>query len=112
ALHRRVIVLGGVVAMWVALVCLAAVLGLVSAPVGLALAVVALGVYLFILAEGPRRLRRLPLPPSWNAWLSSAVREEELELVTAIRPLRGRPRDAVMAAGSLVLVVGARVAME
>jgi len=112
ALHRRVILLGGVVALAVAAVCLAAVLGLVSALAGLLITVVVLGLYLFVLGEGPRRLKRLPLPRRWGAWLSSAVREEELELVVAIRPQRGRPRDAAVATGSLLLVVGASVAME
>ena len=111
-LHRRVIALGGAVALWVAAVCLAAVLGLISALAGLLITLAALGLYLFVLGEGPRKLRRLPLPRSWSSWLSSAVREEELELVVAIRPQRGRPRDAAVAAGSLLLVIGASAAME
>jgi cation:H+ antiporter len=112
ALHRRVILLAGAVAMWIAAVCLAAVLGLVSALTGLLIAVIALALYLFVLGEGPRKLRRLPLPPGWGAWLGSAVREEELELAVAIRPRRGRPRDAVVAAVSLLVVIAASAAME
>ncbi|MDP9341369.1 MAG: hypothetical protein M3Q23_04485 [Actinomycetota bacterium] len=112
ALHRRVILLGGTVAIWVAAVCLAAVLGLVSALTGLVLAMAALALYVFVLGEGPRRLTRLPLPRRWVVWLGSAVAEEELELAVAIRPQRGRPRDTIVAGGSLVLVIVASAAME
>jgi Ca2+/Na+ antiporter len=45
-------------------------------------------------------------------WLLSAVDEEELELVVAIRPQRGRPVDVLVAGVSLVVVVAASVAME
>jgi len=44
--------------------------------------------------------------------VASAVDEEELELVVAIRPKRGTPRDALTALGALVIVVAAAVSME
>src|SRR3984885_5297702 len=44
-LHRRVIVLGGAVALWVAAVCVAVVTGLVPAIAGLALAAAVVGLY-------------------------------------------------------------------
>jgi Ca2+/Na+ antiporter len=44
--------------------------------------------------------------------VATAVDEEELELVVAIRPKRGTPRDALVAIVALVVVVGAAVSME
>jgi cation:H+ antiporter len=40
------------------------------------------------------------------------VDEEEMELEGAIRPMRGRPIDSVVALGSLVVVVIASITME
>jgi cation:H+ antiporter len=45
-------------------------------------------------------------------WLASAVDEEALEVVVAIRPQRGRRRDALAAAAALVVVIFASVTME
>ena len=112
-LHRRVIALAGSVALAVAVVCLAAVLGVIGPVVGLALALVVLALYLLALAEGRAGLGRLPgIPRRWAGWLGTAVVEEEMELAVAIRPRRGRPVDAVVAALATAAVVGAGVAME
>jgi cation:H+ antiporter len=111
-LHRKVVVLGGAVAMWVALVCVAVVSGLLPAAGGLALAVAVLAVYLVLLGTEGRGTRRLRLPRRWQAWLRSAVTEEETELEDAIRPSRGRWPDAVTAAAALTIVVAASVTME
>jgi len=108
-LHRRVVVLGGTVAMWVALVSVLVVSGVVSPVAGLVLAAAVLSGYLYVLGREGRGLR---LPARWQAWLRSAVTEEELELEDAIRPSRGRWPDAVLAALSLILVIGASVTME
>ena len=111
-LHRKVVVLGGVVALWVAVMCLLVVSGIVGAPVGLGLVLAAL-IPFFVVLSGPRsRRRRFPVPERWAAWLASAVDEEELELVVAIRPQRGRPRDVLEASAALVVVVAASVTME
>jgi Ca2+/Na+ antiporter len=112
ALHRRVVLLEGVVALWVAAVCLVVVVGVISAPVGLALAVVLLGPYILALGVRHSRLRRLGLPAAWVGWLTSAIVEEELELEPAIHPARGRSRDAWEALAAVVVVVGASIAME
>lgn len=111
-LHRRVVALGGVVGIWVAIVCVAASARTISVGVGLALASVVLVAYVFIL--GSRRVRRgrLPLPTRAQSWLVLAVEEEELELLSAIRPKRGRPVDALVALVALIIVVGASVEME
>ena len=111
-LHRRVVVLGGAVAMWVAAVCLAVVLGLVPPVAGLAAASGAVAAYAIVLASSEQGLGWLPLPQRWISWLRSAVAEEELELDAAIRPQRARRQDAAVAAGSLLVVVAASVVME
>lgn len=108
-LHRKVVVIGGIVALWVAMISLLVVSGVVSPVAGLLLAALMVVSYLFVLAEGGRGLH---LPARWQAWLRSAVNEEELELAQAIRPSRGRWPDAVLAALSLVVVITASVIME
>jgi cation:H+ antiporter len=110
ALHRRVVILGGTVAMWVAIVCLAVVSGVLPVAGGLVLTVAVLAVYLILLGTEGRATG--PLPPRWAGWLRSAVTEEEVELEEAIRPARGRWQDAVTAAVALVVVVVASVIME
>ena len=112
ALHRRVVELGGAVAMWISAVCLIAVLGIVSPLAGLLLAIAVLGPYVVILGLDHERLARLRLPAAWRRWLVAAVSEEEVELEVAIHPRRGGARDAVTAAGAVLVVVGASIAME
>ena len=111
-LHRRVVVLGGTVAMCVAAACLAVVTGLVPAGAGLVVAVAAMALYAALLGMSGQRLARLPLPGAWTSWLGSAVAEEEQELGDAIRPPRARRRDVIMAIAALGVVVAASVMME
>jgi cation:H+ antiporter len=111
-LHRKVVVLGGAVALWVAVVCLATVVGLVDSAVGLVLVLAVLVPYVVVLGAHHTVLPRLPLPRRWGTWIASAVNEEELELVIAIRPQRGSPRDVLVAAAALVVVIFASVTME
>jgi cation:H+ antiporter len=111
-LHRKVVALGGAVAMWVAVVCLAVVAGVLPVAAGLALAAAVLAGYVVLLGTEGRNLGRLGLPRRWAAWLRSAVSEEEAELEAAIRPGRGRWPDAAAAAAALVVVVVASVIME
>ena len=112
ALHRRVVVLGGTVAVWVAVCSLAAATGAVPAAAALAGSLVVLAAYVVVLGVRRGALARLPVPARWSGWLRSAIDEEESELVVAIRPPRGRAVDAWVAAGALVVVVLASVAME
>jgi Ca2+/Na+ antiporter len=84
---------------------------------GLVLAVAVLGLYLVLLGtEGRgiagRVMDGAGLPWRWQAWLRSAVTEEEIELEDAIQPARGRWPDAAAAGIALVVVVAASVAME
>ncbi len=112
ALHRKVVLLGGAVGMWVAVACLFPVLGLVPAAAGLAMILVVLVPYVAILRVEGRGLGRLPLPKPWVAWVVAAVAEEELELSVAIRPRRGTARDGYVAVAALLAVVAASAAME
>jgi cation:H+ antiporter len=110
--HRRVVVLAGVPAVWVALVCLLTVAGVVAPAGGLALTAVVLVPYVAVLGMRRARMERLRLPARWVRWLVAAVHEEETELAEAIRPHRGTWRDAVAAVAALVAVVGASTVME
>jgi cation:H+ antiporter len=111
-LHRRVILLNGAVAMWVAAAGLAAVVGLVSPAVGLVVALAGVGVYGVALGAGPGRLARLRLPRSWIEWLSAAISEEAAEVGPAVRARPGGWRDAGVVAASLAVVVAASITME
>jgi cation:H+ antiporter len=110
--HRRVVVLSGVPAVWVAAVCLLTVAAVVAPVAGLALAAVVLVPYMTVLGMRRTRMERLRLPVRWVRWLVAAVHEEETELAEAIRPRPGTWRDAVAAAGALITVVGASTVME
>lgn len=112
ALHRRVIELSGAVALWTCAVTLAVVTGVLSPLVGLLAMLAVLAPYAVVLGVHHSRLARLRLPATWTSWLVAAVTEEELELEVAIHPHRGRARDALIAAGAVVVVVGASIAME
>ena len=110
ALHRHVVVLGGVVSAWIAGACVLVVLGLLSPVAGIVVTSLIFMPYLIALGMDGRPLPRLPRRLA--GWLTTAVIEEEVELAEAIRPRRGRPQDAVVAVAALVLVVTASVAME
>jgi cation:H+ antiporter len=111
-LHRKVVVLGGAVALWMAGVCLITVTRVVDPVAGLVLVLVVLVAYIVILVGRRKVLGRIGLPPSWVAWLTTAVEEEELELLVAIRPAPARPRDTGVAVIALGVVVASAVAME
>jgi cation:H+ antiporter len=112
ALHRRVVLLEGVVALWVALMAVVAVTGIVGLGLSLLLTLAVFVPYVVVSALPPGERHRLPLPRPWRAWLASAVNEEELELVVAIHPRRGRWPDGAAALVALVIVVAASTAME
>ena len=105
-LHRKVVVLGGAVASWVALVSLVCAVGLIGPLPGLVLVLVVLVPYVVLLGTRRRPTRRRETPPRWQQWLRSAVVEEESELEAAIRPRPGTRGDAVAAVASMVVVVG------
>jgi cation:H+ antiporter len=108
-LHRKVVVLGGVVAMLAAGICLVVAVGVLPALAGLVLGLAVVVLYLLVLGH---EWMAGVLPEKWADWLRSAVSEEELELEEAIRPRRGSWPDAMVTGVALVLVVVASVAME
>jgi cation:H+ antiporter len=112
ALHRRVVVLGGFVAVWIGVCCLATTTGLISTIEGLVPATAVLVGYLVIIGARRESLRRLRLPRRWTSWLVLAIDDEEQELIEAIRPPRGRPVDLLAACGALVVVIASSVVME
>ncbi len=110
-LHRGAVELAGAVALWMAAVALGTVGSGLPAAVALALALVVFVPY--VIASGWRALlsRLAPRLPAAR-WLARAVVEEEIELLEAIHPRPGGGRDAGLAAGALVVVVGASIVME
>jgi cation:H+ antiporter len=111
-LHRRVIVLEGLVAMVIAVVCLAVTLGGPGPGVGLLVTVVALIPYLVVSGVSPERLSRFRLPRAWVSLLTDAIAQEGEELLPAIHPRRGGRVDATLAGIAVLVVVGASVVME
>ncbi len=111
-LHRRVVELGGAVAVWIAAVALLLVIGAVPPVAALLLAAGVFVPYVVVLGVRHEVIGRLAAPDRWRRWLVSAITEEEQELEPAIHPGRGGARDALLALAATVLVVAASVAME
>jgi cation:H+ antiporter len=111
AFHRRVVLLGGVPAVWVAVATVLTVVALAPAA-GLVLTVAVLGPYVAVLGMRRARVESLPLPARCTHWLVAAIHEEETELAEAVRPRRGTWRDAVAAVLALAAVIGASTVME
>lgn len=108
-LHRRVVVLAGTTALWLAVVALGTAGSVCSPAAGL---VLALAVFVpYVAASVSTRVRRL-LPPAASSWLERAVAEEEAELVVAVHPRKGTPSDAAQGVGALAAVLLASVVME
>lgn len=111
-LHRRVILVEGAVAIFIATVCLAVVLGGPGPGVGLFAALAVLVPYLIVSGVSPDRLGALGLPRAWANWLAEALVEEEQELEPAIHPPPARALDVTVAVLATGVVVGASIAME
>jgi cation:H+ antiporter len=111
-LHRRVVVMEGVVASWIALVCLLVIVGVFPPGAGLILVVLVLMPYVVLLGTPHERLDGLRLPRSWLRWIQEAIEESEVELEVAFHPRRGQRRDVIEAIALTLVVVGASVAME
>lgn len=109
ALHRRVLIFEGSVAVLIAGICVAVVAGGVSAAVGALACLVVLVPYVAV-SSGPVSQRWLPA--AWRAWLAEAVAEEEIELAGALENARAGKTDVLVAVAALLVVIGASVAME
>lgn len=113
-LHRKVIVLGGMVALWVAVVSVLVVTGLVPPMAGIGVVAVVFVPYVLVLAaEGwPARLVLRP-PAALARWLATAVAQEEAELEPALHPRPGGGwADGAVAGAALMTVVLASTVME
>lgn len=111
-LHRRVVVMEGAVAIWIAAMCLLVIIGALPAWAGLFLVLAILVPYLVLLGVPHGRLERLRLPPAWLGWIGTAINESEVELEVAFHHPAGQRRDVLEALALTVIVVGASVAME
>jgi cation:H+ antiporter len=119
ALHRKVIVLSGVVALWVAAVSVLVVTGLLAPAAGIGVVAVVFVPYVLVLAaEGwPDRLVPRPLA-GLTRWLATAVAQEEAELEPALPESTLHPRpgggwaDGAVAGAALTAVVLASTVME
>ncbi|HTX68901.1 MAG TPA: hypothetical protein VMH50_07105 [Thermoleophilia bacterium] len=112
ALHRRVVLFEGVVALTIAALAAVTLTGIAGPLVCLVLMLAVLVPYVALSALPARRRPEIPLPRAWRRWLVGAVAEEELELLAAITPPPGTWRDAVVAAVAVPAVVGASALME
>jgi cation:H+ antiporter len=112
ALHRRVAVLEGVPAVWIALVALGVTAATLGATLGLALVLLAVVPYLVVAAGGVAGGRGAGAARRARRWLHAAVDEASAELATGIRPAAAGRADRSVALGALVLVVAASVVME
>jgi cation:H+ antiporter len=108
-LHRRVLIFEGSVAIAIAGVCLAVVVGGLQPAVGALVCVVILIPYVAISGR-PAGQRWLPV--AWRRWLAEAVAEEELELADALDTAPAGKVDVLIAVAALLVVVGASVVME
>lgn len=108
-LHRRVLAFEGLVAVVIAGICMAVVVGGVSAVVGVLACAMVLVPYVAV-SSGPAGQRWLPTV--WREWLAEAVTEEEIELEGALDHARAGKADVLVAIVALFVVVGASVAME
>lgn len=112
ALHRRVVILEGSVALWLAGVTLTVVTGFIAPGAGLALALLVLVPYVYVAAVHPSGRLSIPAPAGLRTWLAEAVTEEEQEISAAVQAGRGGPRDAAVVALALAVVLAASITME
>jgi cation:H+ antiporter len=112
ALHRRVVIMEGAVAIWIAVVCLLVITAVLSPGDGLVLVAIVLAPYGILLGTPHERLTRLRLPRRWLRWIREAIEESEVELEVAFHPRRGQTRDVIESLVLTLVVVGASVAME
>lgn len=112
-LHRRVIILEGMVAAFMLTAVLLLVGGIVGPGWALAVALAGFVPYVVVVTASARALGRLHRGRRAFAWLALAVREEEAEIGPLPAVARGTPRfDTIAIALSLGVVVAASIVME
>jgi cation:H+ antiporter len=112
AMHRNVVVLTGVIAIWCGAMTLISVIGAIPVTAGLALVLAALVPYVLLAAFHGRVPTAVPCWGGLRKWLLRAVRTEEREVHETIEMRAAGRRDVVVALASLVVVVLASSAME
>jgi cation:H+ antiporter len=112
ALHRRVVLLEGAIAIWVAAVTVLTVVGPLGAAAGLALVLGVLIPYAVLAGSNISSRAGLDRASRIRKWLGAAIAEEEIELSEAIHPTRGRSADICVGLIALAVVIGASVLME
>lgn len=110
--HRSVVALSGAVALWISLLSLGVIQGSVAPPIDFTLMLGVFVPYIVLLSAHRSLLSRLPVPARWRQALGRAISEEEQELAEAIQPQPGHLTDLVIAFASIVIILGASVAME
>jgi Ca2+/Na+ antiporter len=95
-----------------AVLSIAAALGLIAPVVALVLALAVLAPYVYVSALQPSGRATIPLSARLRSWLAEAVAEEEQELSEGIHPEKGGLRDAGTGALALGVVLAASFAME
>jgi cation:H+ antiporter len=111
-LHRRVALLEGATATWIAAMTAIVICAGWSAEIGMALVLLGVVPYVVVLTAPAERLRRLGLSRRAAVWLRMAVVEEEEELAQALQPRPGARLEVSVFAASLVVVVAASAVME
>jgi cation:H+ antiporter len=111
-LHRRVVILEGSVALWIVAITIAAITGLITPALALALALAALAPYAYVSALHPSGRSSIPAPARLRSWLAEAVTEEEQEISQALLARKGGVRDACIATAALIVVLAASTIME
>jgi len=111
-LHRRVVSLEGVVALWVAVVCVVVLATPLGPAPGLGLVAAGVGPYLAVSVLPEATLGRLGVPAAVCAWCRRAVSEETVEISPALEHPPYRPRDLPVGALGLAVVVAASSVME
>ncbi len=109
--HRRVVLLNGIVAMISAAISVLVVEDALAPGPGFGISLGALALLVYLLASPPW----LGDPPVFRrllAWVKAAVSEEELELAIGQHPPAGDAKDAAGAAMAVVVVIVASVVME
>lgn len=111
-LHRRVVLLDGTAAAWVATVCVVVVATSLGPGPGLALVAAGVGPYIALSVLPARTLGRLGVPPALCDWVRVTVAEGVAEFAPAVDHTPYRPRDGVVAGVALAVVIAASTVME